>query len=119
MVSEFVNEPILDFSDEEHKQRQLEAIAHVESQLGQEWGMVIHGKRVKSADQFISHNPANPEEVIGVFQKCSVPDQADNAIKSAWRAFEYWKTTSADVRAEYCFKVARLMKEKYRYELNA
>jgi len=119
MVSEFVNEPILDFSDEEHKQRQLEAIAKVESQLGQEWGMVIHGKRVKSADQFLSHNPANPDEVIGIFQKCSVPDQADKAIRSAWQAFDYWKTTSADVRAEYCFKVANLIRGRYRYELNA
>jgi 1-pyrroline-5-carboxylate dehydrogenase len=118
MVSEFVNESILDFSDEEHRRLQEEAIARVQSQLGQEWGMVIHGKRVKSPDQFLSNNPSNPDEVIGIYQKC-VPEQAEQAIRSAWRAFDYWKTTAAEVRAEYCFKIAKLMRDKYRYELNA
>lgn len=118
MVTEFVNEPLLDFSLEENRSKMEEAIQKVEGQLGQEWAMVIHGKRVKSPDQFLSNNPSNPDEVIGIYQKC-VTEQAEQALRSAWRAFDYWKTTAPEVRADYCFKIANLMRGRYRYELAA
>jgi 1-pyrroline-5-carboxylate dehydrogenase len=114
---EFRNEPFSDFSKPEMRQKMHQAIAQVESQLGREYSIIIGGKRVKAADQFMSHDPSDPDRVVGVFQK-GTAEIAARAIEAAWDAFRHWSRTPAQQRAEFCFRVADMMRER-RFELNA
>jgi 1-pyrroline-5-carboxylate dehydrogenase len=115
--AEFGNEPFTDFSNREMREKMQRAIAQVESQLGREYSMVIGGKRVKAADQFMSHDPSDPDRVVGVFQK-GTAEVAARAIEAAWDAFPDWSRTTAEQRAGLCFRVADMMRER-RFELNA
>ena len=114
---EFQPTAVLDFSVEENKQAMTAALAKVESELGREYALVIGGKRVKAKDQFFSHNPAQWDQVVGVFQKATTKE-AEQALEVALQTFESWKRTTPEERAEYCFKVADVMAER-RLELGA
>jgi 1-pyrroline-5-carboxylate dehydrogenase len=114
---EFRNEPFSDFSKPEVREKMHQAIAHVESQMGREYSMVVGGKRLKAADQFMSHDPSDPDRVVGVFQK-GTAQIGVRAIEAGWDAFADWSRTSAEHRAEFCFRVADIMRER-RFELNA
>jgi len=114
---EFQPTPILDFSREENRQPMQAALENVESELGREYAMVIGGKRVKAKDQFFSHNPAQWDQVVGVFQKATSVE-ALQALETALDTFEDWKRTPAAERGELCFRVADLMRQR-RFELDA
>ena len=89
----------------------LDALAHVESQLGKEYQMVIGGKRVGARDQFTSHNPADWNQVVGVFPKAT-PDLAVKAIETADKTFAEWSRTSCEERAALVFKVADSLRKQ-------
>ena len=108
---DFVNEPFLNFSDPNEQQKVQKALAEVEKQFGREYDLVIGGKHVKAPDQFASHNPSNPEEVLGLFQ-LGTPDLGVKAIETAAKAFETWQYTPAEKRAELVFKVSDALKER-------
>jgi len=115
--AEFKVTPLTDFSKEENRRKMEEAIAKVESVLGREWSLVLGGERVRCTEQFLSHNPSDPGQIVGAFQKAT-PSEAARAIQVADRTFETWKRTPADERARLCFRVADLMRER-RFELSA
>jgi 1-pyrroline-5-carboxylate dehydrogenase len=117
MVSEFKITPFTDFTAEENIKKMEKAIAQVELKLGKEYSLVIGGKRSKCPDQFFSHNPSQPDQVIGIFQK-GTPEMAERAIKVAYETFKTWKNTPAEHRADYCFKIADKMRER-KFELSA
>jgi acyl-CoA reductase-like NAD-dependent aldehyde dehydrogenase len=73
----------------------------------------IGGKWVesKSGDTFESRNPANSEEVIGVFQR-SGTDDVISAIDAAHAAFPSWSRTPAPLRADIIRNVGRLLAER-------
>ena len=108
---DFVNEPFLNFSDPNEQQKVQKALAEVQKGYGREYDLVIGGKHVKAPDQFASHNPSNPEEVLGLFQ-LGTPELGVKAIETAAKAFETWQYTPAEKRAELVFKVADGLKER-------
>jgi len=116
-VLEFKNEAFTDFSKEDNRRKMEQAIAKAESMLGREWSLVLGGERLRCKDQFLSHNPSDPDQIVGVFQKGTTAE-AERAIEIADRAFESWKRTPAEERAKMCLRVAELMRER-RFELAA
>ena len=108
---EFTNEPFLNFTDPHERAKIERALSELESQFGREYDLVIGGKHLKASDQFASHNPANPDEVLGLFQ-LGTPEIGVKAIEAALRAFETWQYTPAEKRAEFVFKVADGFREK-------
>ncbi|MCX6377254.1 MAG: L-glutamate gamma-semialdehyde dehydrogenase, partial [Armatimonadetes bacterium] len=108
---DFVNEAFLNFSDPNEQQKVQKALGEVEKQFGREYDLVIGGKHVKAPDQFASHNPSNPEEVLGLFQ-LGTPELGVKAIETAAKAFETWQYTPAEKRAELVFKVADGLRER-------
>jgi 1-pyrroline-5-carboxylate dehydrogenase len=116
-MKEFRNEPVLDFSDIKNVRKQRAAIEQVRAQFGKEYPNIIAGKRVYSEAKTISRNPAQPNEVIGIFQK-SGTDHAEQAITAALKAFEQWRYVPAKQRAQYLFKAAREIRRR-RFEINA
>jgi len=116
-MEQFVNERLIDFSLPENREKMQNALAEAESNLGREWAIIIDGRRVKAPDQFLSHNPSDPDQVIGIFQR-GTPELAEKAVEAACRAFSTWSRVPAQERAQYCLKVAEIMRRR-RFDLAA
>src|SRR2546422_9901871 len=64
-----------------------------------------------SGDVFENRNPANADDLIGVFQKSTRKD-VKQAIDAARRAYGRWRLVPAPRRAEILFRAAQLMVER-------
>ena len=64
-----------------------------------------------SGDVFENRNPANRDDLIGVFQRSTRTD-VEHAIDAARRAFESWRLVPAPRRAELLFRAAQLIAER-------
>jgi acyl-CoA reductase-like NAD-dependent aldehyde dehydrogenase len=73
----------------------------------------IDGRWIPSASgqTFENRNPANTDDLIGVFQKSTRRD-VDAALDAAARAYESWRLVPAPLRAEILFKAAQLIVER-------
>ncbi len=73
----------------------------------------IDGEWVESSsgEVYENRNPANWDEVIGVFQK-STKEDTERAIEAAERAYKKWRLVPAPKRAEIIFKAAQLLVER-------
>lgn len=117
MLSEFKNEPVLDFSQEANRKKQSEAVALVQSQLGRQYDLIIGAERLKSGKTFQSINPSRKSEIVGIFQSAT-KEQTLHAVDVASQAFERWKTVPAQDRAEVLFRAAAILRAR-RFENNA
>ena len=70
-----------------------------------EWVVSSSGKT--SEDR----NPANTDDLIGVFQDSNAAD-VDRAIAAAARAYEEWRLVPAPKRAEILFRAASMLVER-------
>ena len=61
-----------------------------------------------SGETFENRNPANTDDLIGVFQQSSGAD-VEAAIDAAARAYEHWRLVPAPLRAEILFKAAQII----------
>ncbi len=102
---------------EELHTRFEEALAKVKASLGQEYGMIINGKECFAEDKFKSTNPANTEQVLGVFQKGTAED-ANKAIAAARAAFPAWSHKDYKERIAILRKAADLI-DKRIFEIGA
>src|SRR3989441_6871418 len=64
-----------------------------------------------SGDVFENRNPANTDDLIGVFQK-STRDDVERAIEAARRAYVQWRLVPAPRRAELLFRAAQLIADR-------
>jgi len=117
MISEFKNQPLTDFTDPKNRQAMEGALSKVKSELGREYPSWVAGKELKLGEKLSSINPADPDQVIGVFQKAG-KDQAAVAVDAAYETFQTWRFEPPEKRADYLFKAARLMQDR-RLELAA
>jgi alpha-ketoglutaric semialdehyde dehydrogenase len=84
----------------------------VESKV-QTYNNFIDGEWVASraGKLFENRNPADQDDLIGVFQESSVED-AEAAIAAARSAYEHWRLVPAPRRAEILFRAAELIVER-------
>lgn len=64
-----------------------------------------------SGELFENRNPANTDDLIGVFQK-STRDDVGRAIDAAQRAYRHWRLVPAPRRAEILFRAAQLLADR-------
>ena len=69
------------------------------------WGPSVSG------EVFENRNPANVDDLIGVFQK-STRDDVQRAIEAARRAYDHWRLVPAPRRAELLFRAAQLLADR-------
>lgn len=117
MFTEFRNEPLTDFSKEENAQAMRAALEKVKNELGREYPLVIGGERINTDSKLDSFNPANRTQLVGRFQKAT-KELANQAVQSAYNAFNVWKKTDAQERAEFLFRVATIVRDR-KHELSA
>ncbi|SYZ73161.1 Aldehyde dehydrogenase, thermostable [Candidatus Zixiibacteriota bacterium] len=76
--------------------------------IGGEW------VRSRSGQTFENRNPANTDDLIGIFQK-STPDDVNDAVSAAKEAFKKWRLVPAPKRAEIIYRIAlRIAHDKER-----
>ena len=77
------------------------------------YGNFIDGEWRPSASgqTFENRNPANTDDLIGIFQQSSGAD-VEAALDAARRAYESWRLVPAPIRAEMLYKVAQLIAER-------
>jgi alpha-ketoglutaric semialdehyde dehydrogenase len=64
-----------------------------------------------SGDLFENRNPANTDDLVGVFQQ-SGPQDVERAIDAARRAYEPWRLVPAPRRGEMLFRAAQLLADR-------
>jgi len=116
-VSEFANEPFVDFSQPENRKRMESALKKVASEFGKEYPMYIGGKPVTTTAKVSSTNPSHPSQVIAVFQSATA-EMANQAVEAAHKVFDSWKRVPAEQRAQCLFRLANLLRER-RFEMDA
>ncbi|HEY4932351.1 MAG TPA: L-glutamate gamma-semialdehyde dehydrogenase [Terriglobales bacterium] len=114
---QFVNEPMIDWSNSENVRKMHAAIEKVRAELGREYDLVIGGRRIKTGDTAPSLNPAKPSEVVGVHHQAG-PAEVEPAMQAALKAFETWSRTPLQERTALLFRVAQLLRER-KFELEA
>ena len=85
------------------------------------YGNYIDGEWKPSASgkTFENRNPANIQDLIGIFQSSNRND-VEAAIEAARRAYESWRLVPAPIRAEMLFKVAQIIavrKEQFAHDM--
>jgi 1-pyrroline-5-carboxylate dehydrogenase len=116
-VSEFTNEPFVDFSKPENKRAMEAALKKVEAEFGREYPMYIGGKKIITTEKMISTNPSHPKQVIGVFQAATA-EHANQAVEASAKAFETWKRVPAEKRVEIIFRAAEIIRKR-KFEISA
>jgi 1-pyrroline-5-carboxylate dehydrogenase len=116
-ASVFTNEPVNTFAAAGTRRQMRAALDAVRSSFDREHALIIGGRRVKSAAQFASRNPADPAQIIGLVQAADRA-QAHEAIAAARQAFDAWSRVSARERAALLRRAAGAVREQ-RFELGA
>lgn len=76
------------------------------------YGNYINGEWITSGPTFENRNPANADEVVGLFVKGSAADVV-KADEAAQAAFASWSTLAGPARGNYLFKVADILDAKF------
>jgi len=116
-VSEFTNEPFVDFSKAENRKAMEEALKKVAAEFGREYAMYIGGKRVTTSEKRASTNPSHPSQAIGMFQVATA-EIAKQAVEAAHNAFDAWKRVPVERRAECLFRAAKILRQR-KFEISA
>ncbi|HVK39295.1 MAG TPA: L-glutamate gamma-semialdehyde dehydrogenase, partial [Candidatus Kapabacteria bacterium] len=66
-IKQYAPTEYLKFDQPRVRKQQEEAIAAVRRRFGKSYPLVINGRKVTTAKQLESHNPANPSEIVGRF----------------------------------------------------
>ena len=103
-------EPWGDFSKEQTRRRMVRALASVKRQLGRAYPLLIGPDEVQTAHTFTAHNPAAPDEVIGVVAKATAGD-VDRAVQVATHAQRGWAQLPVGERVLLLRRAAALMRE--------
>ena len=85
------------------------------------YGNLIGGKFVAShsGKTFENRNPANKNDIVGVFQASDAKD-IDDAVAAAKKAYIIWRLTPAPKRAEILYRTGEILlkkKEQYAQEM--
>src|SRR5437660_4014104 len=113
----YENAPLTNFVHQENQDRMRKALSEMRTRLGKEYPLVINGEKVFTGKTIASINPSSPEDVVGAVAEAGIAE-AERAVKAARDAFEKWRWTSFEERAQLLERAAAIM-ERRRFELSA
>ncbi|PTA69362.1 L-glutamate gamma-semialdehyde dehydrogenase [Deinococcus arcticus] len=114
----FEHEPYFNFRDEATVQAQRAAFQQVREQyVGRTFPLIVNGQPAQGSGTFEVRNPADTREVVWQFQNAT-PEQLQQAVQAAQRAFEDWRFSDPFQRASIFKRAAELLRAR-RLELNA
>jgi RHH-type transcriptional regulator, proline utilization regulon repressor / proline dehydrogenase / delta 1-pyrroline-5-carboxylate dehydrogenase len=110
-VTVFRNEPERDYSRAAAREAMAAALAAERVAFGRSHPLLIDGEAIRTSDELVSINPANPAEVVGRTASATLAE-AERAVQAANRAFPGWRDTPAGERAALLFRVAELIRQQ-------
>jgi RHH-type transcriptional regulator, proline utilization regulon repressor / proline dehydrogenase / delta 1-pyrroline-5-carboxylate dehydrogenase len=113
----FRNAPLVSFIYKDSQDKMQDALREVRKRFGEKHPLFIGGEKVWSDNLTPSVNPAEPAEIVGYGTEAGV-DEAERAVKAARAAFEKWRWTPSEERAQLLERAADIL-ERRRYELSA
>ncbi|MBD1382885.1 L-glutamate gamma-semialdehyde dehydrogenase [Metabacillus arenae] len=111
MTTPYKHEPFTDFTNEVNKTAFKEALAKVNETMGRDYPLVINGERISTVEKITSINPANKEEIVGTVSKAT-QEHAEMAIQAAAEAFEEWRYSNPEERANILFRAAAIVRRQ-------
>jgi 1-pyrroline-5-carboxylate dehydrogenase len=117
MLPPYSPEPYVDFTQDGPRAKMLAALEDVSGQLGRTYPIWLDGKPVMSGETFDSVSPADPDRVVGTMARANV-DMAEQAVRSAAKAFPEWTRFHPDARARILIKAAAIIRRGV-YEFTA
>ncbi len=108
-VTRFQNEPPIDFTIEEERDKYHAALKNLRRSLGQRCPLVINNRPVLTHDWIPSLNPADQNEVLGYAAQAGVAE-AESALKAARAAQRGWGQTPPAERAALLEKLAEFIR---------
>ncbi len=115
-LDEFKNEPFTDFTKSENADAMKKAIEQVKGELGREYPIIIDGEKITLDQKFESIAPWDKSIVVGRFSYADADESlAEKAVEAANEAFKTWSRAPAEMRAEYLFKTAAILRERKHY----
>src|SRR5579884_2501205 len=67
-----------------------------------------HWRDSKSSVSYENRNPAHKDEIFGYTMDC-LPEEVDEAMQAAERAFDEWRQVSGDIKTKLFLKVAQIL----------
>jgi RHH-type transcriptional regulator, proline utilization regulon repressor / proline dehydrogenase / delta 1-pyrroline-5-carboxylate dehydrogenase len=113
----FRNAPLVSFIYKDSQDKMQSALREVRKRLGEKHPLYIGGEKIYTDNLTPSINPAEPTEIVGYGTEAGI-DEAERAVKAARAAFEKWRWTSFEERAQLLERAADIL-ERRRYELSA
>jgi len=109
-MREFVNEPLFELRRAPEREILLEGLRSLEPELPLQVPVWIGAGR-RDGDTIVSTDPGNPERVVAT-AAAATPEEVDQAVAGAVRAFPAWASRSAAQRAEILVRAAAWMRER-------
>jgi RHH-type transcriptional regulator, proline utilization regulon repressor / proline dehydrogenase / delta 1-pyrroline-5-carboxylate dehydrogenase len=113
----FRNAPLVSFIYKDSQDKMQSALREVRKRFGEKHPLLIGGEKIWTDHFTPSVNPAEPTEIVGYGTEAGV-DEAERAVKAARTAFEKWRWTPFEERAQLLERAADIL-ERRRYELSA
>src|SRR5436853_7203505 len=92
---------------------QAKSLSRPSDSAHREYLNLIGGKWIpaRSGKTFENRNPARASDLVGTFPD-SGPEDVDQAVQAAARAFTSWRLVPAPRRAELIFRAAEILRER-------
>ena len=113
----FRNAPLVSFIYKDSQDKMQSALREARKRFGEKHPLYIGGEKVWTDNLTPSVNPAEPTEIVGYGTEAGIAE-ADRAVKAARAAFEKWRWTPFEERAQVLNHAADIL-ERRRYELSA
>ena len=104
----FRNEPLTDFSVRNNRSRITARIDSVE--LGDNYPLLINGRKVYTDDRIVSENPSDVSEIVGLVSKAK-KEHVDMAVEAALSAVRKRPYVEPEKNAQCLFNVAQQMRD--------
>ncbi|MBU1109260.1 MAG: L-glutamate gamma-semialdehyde dehydrogenase [Candidatus Riflebacteria bacterium] len=112
------NEPIYGYRKGSKEELALTAELQKQSENIIEIPLIIDGKEVKTGKMGEFRNPSDHKQILARYHMAT-EKEVKMAIEAACKAQKAWGDTPWQDRAAVAMKIARLLAEKYRYQVNA
>ncbi|MCC7173930.1 MAG: L-glutamate gamma-semialdehyde dehydrogenase [Bryobacterales bacterium] len=110
-LSAFRNEPYADFSVASNRAAMEEALGRVRNQFGQEYDLMLGGRRRRLEEKLHSRNPSRSSETVGVHQMAGAAEAAQ-AVEDAADFFAEWSRTPPEERCRALLRTADLIRRR-------
>jgi RHH-type transcriptional regulator, proline utilization regulon repressor / proline dehydrogenase / delta 1-pyrroline-5-carboxylate dehydrogenase len=113
----YENAPLTNFAQPENQDKMRNALSEMRTRLGKEYPLVINDEKIFTGKTIASINPSSPGDVVGAVAEAGIAE-AERAVKAARDAFEKWRWTPFEQRAQLLERAAAIM-DRRRFELSA